>query len=138
MYKILHADIGTKSNIPHWPTNDLDGLFDALERWSLDPRAQMSGDDPGHPHVAFEAPFRCLAWGDCFEEPIPGTNGLKKRFVGTKPIYEGHPTAVSFCGNFLDYSFAFNVITDDPELIAELDRRIAVNMARMATKTGED
>ena len=131
-YSALLEDIGTKTSIPNWPKNDLEGLFDALSRWTLDPMNDLSGNDPGHPHAAFHAPFRCLAWGSCISEPIPGTNLTKYRYVGTKPIYPDHPEAVSYLGNFVGYSFGFHVVTDDVDLIAELDRRIAENMSTTA------
>jgi hypothetical protein len=52
--------------------------------------------------------------------------------VATKPIHPDHPHAVRFCGNFFEYSFSFELDTDDKELIAFLDARIAENMATPA------
>ena len=128
-YQILASQIGSKTNIPNWPTTDLDGLFQALKQWTLSPNMDMSGDDPNHPHARFQKPFRGLAWGNCIREPIPEQNS-KSRYVGTKPIHEDHPEAVRFCGNFMSYSFGFFLDTEDQALIAELDRLIAENMAR--------
>lgn len=128
-YQVLSARVGSHTTIPHWPTPDLQGLFQALNQWTLDPRIENSDSDPSHPHAAFNAPYRCLAWGHCKAEPIVEQN-MRPRYVGTKPIHEGHPDAVSYCGNFMGYSFAFCVDTEDKALIAELDRLIAENMAR--------
>lgn len=47
-YQILASQIGSKTNIPNWPTTDLDGLFQALKQWTLSPNMDMSGDDPNH------------------------------------------------------------------------------------------
>lgn len=128
-YSIIAAQIGSNTTIPNWPTQDLEGVFQALDQWSLCPRLNMAGQDPNHPHVAYENPYRCLAWGYCKAEPIPEQN-FRPRYVGTKPIYPDHPEAVSYCMNFLGYSFCINLTTDDPNLIAELDLRIAENMQR--------
>lgn len=128
-YQVLASRIGSRTTIPNWPSPDLQGLFQALQNWTLDPRIAEVSDDPEHPHAEFDAPCRCLAWGNCVAEPIVEQN-MRPRYVGTQPIHEGHPNAVSYCGNFLGYSFGFTVETDDPALIAELDRLIAENMAR--------
>jgi hypothetical protein len=45
-------------------------------------------------------------------------------------VFPDHPKAVSYLGNFVGYSFAFNLYTDDQELIAQLDAAIAENMER--------
>lgn len=50
--------------------------------------------------------------------------------VGTKPIYPEHPNAVRYCGNFVGYSFAFWLVTDDETLIARLDAAIKANLSR--------
>lgn len=131
-YQILEMDIGRTLRSPGWPTCDLDGLFQALEQWALDPRLDKSGDDPDHPHAQYKAPFRCLAWVACRSEPIAGSGGMRRRYVGTKPLFAGHPEALYYTGNFLGYSFGFRLVTDDPALIEELDRRIARNMATQA------
>jgi hypothetical protein len=127
--KVIASDIGTKilSKIPGWPSNDLEGLFDALARWDLDPRLDLSNDPEfaGKPGVA---PFRGLAWGHCVQQY---DRTLDRRvWVATKPIYPEHPNAVRYCGNFLGYSFGFWLDTDDPELIDKLDRAIADNLRR--------
>lgn len=120
-FQILQSNIGSKTNIPGWPSNDIQGLFDALCKWMLDPRAIESKDDPDHPHAEFDAPGRCLAWVDCIQEPIERSNGKLRRYVGTRPMFPEHPKAVSFVGNFLSYSFGFNVVTDDKDLIEHLE-----------------
>lgn len=131
-FQILQSNIGSKTNIPGWPSNDIQGLFDALCKWTLDPRAIESKDDPDHPHAEFDAPGRCLAWVDCIQEPIERSNGKLRRYVGTRPMFPEHPKAVSFVGNFLSYSFGFNVVTDDKDLIEHLDALIKQNMASQA------
>lgn len=128
-YKVLESSIGSKTTIPNWPTPDLDGLFKALKQWTLDPCLDMSEGDPNHPHISHTKPYRGLAWGHCVTEPIPESN-FRRRYVGTKPIHEGHPEAVRYCGNFIGYSFAFWLDTDDKILITEMDRLIAENMSR--------
>jgi hypothetical protein len=126
-YRILSQNIGTSSGIEGWPSRDLDGLIQALGQWTLAAHAAMHGEDPTHPHVAFEAPYRGLAWCACVQEPIPG-DIYRKRYVGTKPIYPDHPNAVRYCGNFEGYSFGFELDTDDPALMKVLDDLIAANM----------
>lgn len=132
-YRVLRMDIGRPlPGYPGWPTSDLDGLFQALDQWTLDPRLDKSLDDPDHPHAQYKAPFRCLAWVACRSEPIAGSGGMRRRYVGTKPLFQEHPEALIFMGNFLGYSFGFQLVTDDPALIEELDRRIARNMTSPA------
>lgn len=127
-FRVLDYSIGSKANITGWPSNDLAGLIQALQQWTLDPWMNFAGSDATHPHVRFEAPFRTLAWCSCVVEPIPGAVH-RKRFVGTRPIHAEHPVAVRFSGNFLDYSFGFSIDTDDQKLIQLLDDLIAKNMA---------
>lgn len=129
-FHTLKAEIGTSPGIEGWPANDLSGLFQALDQWTLDPLLDMSGDDAEHPHARFDAPYRCLAWCQCVEERIANRAVYKTRFVGTTPIYADHPDAVSYCGNFLGFSFCFNIDTADAELIKKMDLLIAENMAR--------
>ncbi len=50
-----------------------------------------------------------------------------------KPCHPEAPDAVSYLGNFIGYSFAFNLDTDDPQLIATLDAAIADNLERSKT-----
>lgn len=120
------ADIGRPTSIAGWPTNDLDGLFDALSRWPLEPR--MSGADsvPWPPQVNL-GPFVCFAWCACVKT---GWNDGTFSYRGTRPLYPDHPEARNYFGNFCGYSFGWNVVTDDPDLIARLDAAIAANMAR--------
>lgn len=131
-YQVLKMDMARPLRIDGWPSSDLDGLFQALDQWTLDPRLDTSADDPDHPHAQFQAPFRGLAWVACRCEPIEGSGGLRRRYVGTKPLFEGHPQALYYVGNFLGYSFGFQLVTDDQALIEELDRRIARNMESQA------
>lgn len=131
---ILASDIGSKTGIEGWPTCDLAGLVKALKSWTLEEYLRMDQDDPGHPHARYSAPYRGLAWGNCVEERAPELN-FRTRYVGTKPIHEGHPHAVRYCGNFINYSFAFWLDTDDVELIKLLDGLIAENMASPAYRS---
>jgi len=70
-FRVLDYSIGSKANITGWPSNDLAGLIQALQQWTLDPWMNFAGSDATHPHVRFEAPFRTLAWCSCVVEPIP-------------------------------------------------------------------
>lgn len=124
---ILAADIGTANSIQNWPTNNLEGLFDALSRWRLDPRSDYS-KEPEFAGKPFVAPFRGRAWGSCI--PLYDEKLRKRVWIATKPIYPDHPDAVRYCGNFLEYSFGFWLDTDDPDLIERLDRAIAANLQR--------
>lgn len=124
---ILAAHIGTVTSIPNWPTNDLNGLFDALSRWQLDPSHDCS-KEPEFAGKPFVAPFRGRAWGHCIQQY---DEKLRKRvFIATKPIHPDHPDAVRYSGNFLEYSFGFWLDTDDPHLIERLDQAIAANLHR--------
>lgn len=123
---LLAAQIGTNSGIANWPTNDLDGLFDALKRWPLDIRFDLS-TDPAYAECPGTAPFRGRAWGNCV---FQYNEVMKKRVaVATKPIYPDHPNAVRYCGNFVSYSFGFWFDTYDADLISRSDHAIAENLA---------
>ncbi len=127
---ILASDIGTVSRIPNWPTNDLDGLYDALSRWALDPRLNFS-KLPEFRDLPGRAPYRGLAWGYCVWRY---DQSLGRRVpVATAPIYPEFPDAVRYCGSFVDYSFGFWLDTADAGLIAKLDLAIAANLARQQT-----
>ncbi|MDD3134918.1 MAG: hypothetical protein PHF64_00305 [Methanoregula sp.] len=39
-----------------------------------------------------------------------------------------YPGACSFCGNFFDWSCAFNIVSSDPEVCAELQQAITENI----------
>jgi hypothetical protein len=122
---IIAANIGTPTGIENWPTNDLEGLFDALNRWPLDKRLDYS-KEPEFIGRYGNAPFRGAAWGHCV---MQYSDVLQKRIaVATKPIYPEYPKAVRYCGNFIGYSFAFLLDTDDTDLISRLDHAIAENM----------
>lgn len=123
MITIKH--IGSPTTIiPGWPAaGTLEGLFDALSRWTLDPRLDMRDEDEQH-----APPFRARAWGYC-EKRWSVAKG-RYQFHATKPIYPDSPDAVAYCGNFLGHSFGFALDTDEPELIARLDAAIAANMQR--------
>lgn len=130
-FHVLDASIGTFITIPGWPSNDLDGLLDALQRWTLSPRFDFA-DDPNYPHAKYMRPFRCLAWGHCITERRPELSFTNVRYIGTQPRYAEHPEAVSYFGHFLEYGYGFRVDTDDPALIEKLDGLIVANMATPA------
>lgn len=122
MLKIDH--IGTHCTIEGWPRpNSLEGLLDALGRWTLNPRLDMR--EPGEEHLP---PYRERAWGHCV-----GRYDFQKHrtvYEATKPLFPDSPDAVHYFGNFIGYSFGFSLHTDDPEVIGQLDAAIAANMAR--------
>lgn len=125
MTKVMY--IGSPSTIPGWPSNDIEGLFDALSRWTLHPDCDFSEEPPVVP-MAWHSPFKCPAWCEAryFNRTVDGCE--RRYYMGTKPIYPDHPDAVAYSGNFLGYSFAFSLHTDDEGLIARLDSAIAENM----------
>lgn len=125
---LLAGEIGSRFSVrADWPTNDLDGLFDALSRWPLDRRVDLSNlpeyrDDP------LNAPFRGRAWGNC--EKRYNASLARAVYIATKPIYPDYPNAVRYCGNFVGYSFGFWLDTADADLIRRLDSAIAANLER--------
>lgn len=125
---VKHA--GGKLNCPDWPSNDLNGIFDALSRWPLDPSMALSDDDIWPPQARM-APFCCFAWVNCVSMQTYKPR-YRTLYRGTTPLYPDHPEALSYFGNFHGYSFGFNIETDDPELIARMDAAIAANMATPA------
>ncbi len=118
-------NIGCGKEIAGWPERTIDGLFEALERWPLDPRLDFSRVFEMN-HDPRRAPFRGRAWAGVKEvrDPKAGT----VRLVATRPIYPDSPDAVSYLGNFFNVSWLFSLSTDDAELIARLDAAIAKNM----------
>lgn len=123
---ILAANIGTKTSIENWPSNDLDGLFDALKRWELDTRLDSS-DDPAYAGNPGAGHFRGRAWGSC---SLKYNDVLKRSVaVATKPIYPDKPDAVRYFGNFVGHSFGFCLDTDNADLIKRLDQAIAENIS---------
>ncbi len=127
MLDIQH--IGRPLNRPDWPeAGTLAGLFDALSRWVLDPTFNMMGDPQLQPHP-LRGPYKgpALRCAGRRYDPATGFNV----YLHGAPVYPDAPNAVSYCGNFAGYSFAFNLATDDPELIARLDAAIAWNLANL-------
>lgn len=120
-------DIGTKTTIPGWPANTIEGLLDAMERWELDTRLDYSSDPRFDPHED-RKPFRGPAVSCAGTVYVPSLG--RNRYLSGPPLYPEHPTAVAFIGNFVGYSFGFYIVTDDRELIARLDKAIAANLAR--------
>lgn len=112
-----------------WPEKTIDGLIDAMERWELDRRWDTSGDQAFEPHVLC-APFRAPALGCKGRVFVPSLGCY--RYLDGDPIHADHPTAVSYLGNFVGYSFPFSFHTDDQDLIARLDAAIARNIQRYA------
>ncbi len=125
-FQIIHVRVPQR---PYFDPDPLRALLQMLESQPLDPRCDMrdlSEWGSGEEQVA----FRGACWGHCEYVPIEGTH--KGRLVATKPIHPEHPDAVRFWGNFFEYSFSFELDTDDKELIAFLDARIAENMGTPA------
>lgn len=130
MLNIHH--IGRPLNRPDWPqTGTIEGLLDALDRWDLDTSLDHSSDPCFDPHPD-RKPFRhpCLT----LLRKVYSTELGRNRYISGDPVYPDHPTAVSFVGNFLEYSFGFAIDTDDRELIAKLDAAIAANLERQASR----
>lgn len=119
------SNIGNTAPIRGWPENTIEGLFDALERWPLDPRLDFS-KDPELDHDPLPTPFRGRAW--CGVQLIKNPNGPGDHYIATRPIYPESPNAVSYLGDFLEVTWHFSFDTDAPELIARLDVAIARNM----------
>jgi hypothetical protein len=88
-------------------------LLERLEKWTLEPRfaeiAVYSRALHGIP----------VGW-----DPETG----ERRYEEGPPIYPAHPYAVSFCGNFLEYSAGFHFATDDPEVLEVLMSAIDAHM----------
>lgn len=126
MLKINH--IGSHTTIPGWPEHGtIAGLLDALKRWPLDPSLNLSTDPHFDPHPQ-RAPYRGPAL-TCGWFHYSVERGCTVYHYG-KPRHPEAPDAVSYLGNFVGYSFAFNLDTDDPQLIATLDAAIADNLER--------
>lgn len=133
---IVHH-IGRPTTIPGWPTNDLAGLFDALGRWPLETRLDGSTSPELEPHprrAPYRGPARLFAGKQWRASRSDGTPGYV--YLGGAPAYPDAPDAVTYCGNFEAYSFAWSLSTDDPELIARLDAAIADNIARRDAPEG--
>lgn len=125
---LLAGEIGSRFSLrADWPSNDLEGLFDALSRWPLDRRVDLS-HLPEYRSDPLNAPFRGRAWGSC-EGRYNASLG-RTVYVATKPIYPEYPNAVRYCGNFVGYSFGFWLDTADDDLVQRLDRAIAENLSR--------
>lgn len=129
MLIIHHA--GHRMNIPGWPTNDLEGIFAALERWDLEARLDMTGEPSIEPHP-LRGPYRGPALRCAGQEwrPVRSDGTPGRVYLNGEPIYPDAPGAVHYMGNFEGYSFGWNLTTDEPELIARLDAAIAANIAR--------
>lgn len=128
MLEIHH--IGTHSTVPGWPANGtIEGLLEALSRWELDLRHDLSKDPRFEPHPD-RKPFRypaLMAGRRLFDCELGCT-----RFLNGPPAYPEHPTAVTIGGSFLCVAFTFRLTTDDRDLIGQLDQAIAHNLARPA------
>lgn len=126
--------IGAPTSIPDWPQHGtVEGLLDAMERWPLDSRIDFSTSPQFEPHPS-RKPFRgpaVYSGGSYFSANLGQTC-----YLMGKPTYPDSPGAVSYLGNFVGYSFAFYLDTDDQLLIAKLDHAIAQNLARQARGPG--
>lgn len=125
-FKIIHSRVSQRPYLDHEP---LRALVQMLERHPLHPDCDMRDMSEWGAGEA-QKPFRGLCWGNCHWVPPDGNR--PGHFVATAPIHPAHPTAVRFCGNFFEYSFSFELDTDDVGLIDFLDARIADNMASPA------
>jgi hypothetical protein len=120
--------IGSHTTVPGWPEQGtIAGLLDAIERWELDTRWDLSTDPRFQPHPD-RAPFRGPALR-CAGSRFDPALGCTVYLTGA-PVFPDAPTAVSYSGNFIGYSYGFGLATDDRELIAQLDAAIARNLAR--------
>lgn len=131
MLKIYH--IGSHTSIPGWPAHGtIEGLLDAISRWELDRRLMQTDNDRLSDHPE-RKPFRgpALSCGGKQFDPAKGC----AVYVDGPPIYPEHPKAVSYLGNFVGYSFAFYLHTDDADLIAQLDAAIQANIERHTHST---
>lgn len=127
MSYLLEYEIGRPTTIPNWPTNDLDGLFDALKRWKLEKWLNMEHSKSLEPH-SLRGPYRGRAFKYAGKRWSVEHNCMV--YLNGEPVYPEHPNAVSYWGNFEGYSFGWTVSTDDPELISKLDSAIKENMER--------
>jgi hypothetical protein len=127
------ADVGRKTTIPGWPDNTIEGLFDALSRWALDPSCLILDESPPIVPAAWGDPLKGAAWR-CRQQGRHDLGYHRTEYILTAPIYPDHPFCVHYNGNFAGYSFGFQVATDDPDLIARLDAAIAENIARPDTQ----
>lgn len=126
------ADVGHGSPLPGWPPFTLEGLFEALERWTLDPTWELLTPE-GQEVIPqrYDTPYWGAAWAAKENGYRVTPDGAPfMTYVTTRPIVPGHPLARSYTGNFLAVSLGFNIVTDDPALWERLDAAIAANMAR--------
>lgn len=119
--------IGRTNNIPDWPeVGTIAGLLDALGRWKLDEGLNLSNEMCFEP-CPERKPYRALARrfaGEKWNE----AKQCNVYLVGDL-MYPDCPGTISYLLNFERYSFACGLVTDEPELIAQLDAAIAKNMA---------
>lgn len=86
-------------------------LFDLLTQETLDPTFEKYGN-------FIEQPRKSI---------MTGYDGGKSIWEDRGPMYPDRPTALQFFGNFLNYSFVFDITTDDSEMIARLTAAIRAN-----------
>lgn len=98
----------------------IDTLFERLASNTLDPDFERFGNFVSKAHGSVEAGY---------DHSVTPPRLL---YRDTGPIYPDHPNALSFFGNFFDYSHVFNITTDDPELIERLTAAIRANQATPA------
>lgn len=99
---------------PSQHTPRLDALLGMLETHTLDPRFEAYGN--------FIYPHR-----QCRSTRNPVTRERVYEDVG--PMDPEHPGDVHVWGNFFDYSYAFSIITDEPEVVERLTTAIRANQA---------
>ncbi len=122
----IHA-LGIGLPAKNWPASTIEGLFDALTRWNLDPRWDRD-HGLGDPNDHLAGPFRGRAWCGCYGRYDQAAGGT--RYFATVPIYPDYPEAVNYTGSFLGYSWCFNLDTTQEDLILRLDSAIQANMQR--------
>src|SRR5882672_3159865 len=112
-YVLLYQEIGQESQYDGWPTNDIEGLFDALQRWRLAPHyLPIMKITPLHCGGVFVRPD-----GTYIVEPI-------------EPRYSDHPEAIKYQGDFVECGWRFEIDTADVNLIKRLEDAIHANLSR--------
>lgn len=109
----------------------LEGAFEALRRWELDPRLDMTNQPGLEPHPA-RKPYR----GPALSSAGARWTAQGRLWLDGPPIYPEHPQAVTFTANFVNHNFGIRFTTDDPDLIAKMDDAIAQNLARPQLPSG--
>lgn len=89
----------------------LEALFDLLTQEALDPTFEKYGNFIEQPRMSV----------------LTGYDSGTAIWEDRGPTYPDRPNALQFFGNFLNYSFVFDITTDDPEMIVRLTTAIRAN-----------